>query len=152
MTKEQCQLETIRHIELVRKYIRLFIDKLTQRGIDHDKPKLESPELEVFTKYTPMLAELQYGSTEYQECLSHMQEALEHHYAICRHHPEHFSNGISDMNLIDLVEMLCDWKAASQRQNNGNLLKSIEINADRFQCDPQLKQIFINTARIFEEI
>lgn len=56
------------------------------------------------------------------------------------------------MNLIDIVEMFCDWKAATLRQNNGNLLKSIEINAERFNCDEQLKQIFINTARIFDEM
>lgn len=30
------------------------------------------------------------------------------------------------MNLIDIVEMFCDWKAASERQLDGNLLKSIE--------------------------
>lgn len=36
------------------------------------------------------------------------------------------------MNLIDIVEMLADWKASSERQQNGNLLTSIEINAERF--------------------
>lgn len=152
MTKDQCKLETIKHIEMVREFIRVFTDRLTQRGVDHDRPKLESPELEIFTKYTPMLADLQYGSDEYKECLENMQTALEHHYANCRHHPEHFANGISGMNLIDLIEMFCDWAAASLRQNNGNLLKSIEINAERFQIDPQLAQILLNTAAVFEEI
>jgi len=55
------------------------------------------------------------------------------------------------MNLIDIVEMFCDWKAASERQLDGNLLKSIEKNADRFNMDPQLKQILINTARVYDE-
>ena len=152
MTKDQCKLETIKHIETVRKYIRAFTDKLTQRGVDHDKPKLEAPELDIFTQYTPMLAELQYGSEEYQDCIKNMNVALEHHYANCRHHPEHFANGIADMDLIDIVEMFCDWKAATLRQNNGNLLKSIDINAERFGYDEQLKRIFINTARIFDDI
>ncbi len=152
MTKDQCKLETIKHIENVRRYIRMFTDKLTQRGVDHDKPKLEPPELDIFTQYTPMLVELQYGSEEYHECIKNMNVALEHHYANCRHHPEHFANGINDMDLIDLVEMFCDWKAATLRQNNGNLLKSIDINAERFGYDEQLKQIFINTARIFDDI
>jgi len=44
-----------------------------------------------------------------------MKPALEHHYALYRHHPEHFQNGIDDMNLIDLVEMFADWKASSER-------------------------------------
>ena len=80
-----------------------------------------------------------------------MKTALQHHYAANRHHPEHFTKGIDDMTLIDIIEMLCDWKAASLRQNDGNLLKSIEINAQRFGYDDQLKRIFINTAKLLEE-
>lgn len=80
-----------------------------------------------------------------------MNVALQHHYANYRHHPEHFVKGINDMNLVDIVEMLCDWKAASLRQNDGNLLKSIDTNAQRFGYDDQLKQIFINTAKLFDE-
>jgi len=55
------------------------------------------------------------------------------------------------MNLIDLCEMIADWKAASERQNNGNLIKSIEINAKRFNIDAQLKQILLNTAKLYDE-
>lgn len=80
-----------------------------------------------------------------------MNGALQHHYAQYRHHPEHFDNSIDDMNLIDIVEMFCDWKAASERQLDGNLLKSIEKNADRFNIDPQLKHILINTAKVYDE-
>lgn len=151
MTTAECQLDTIKHIENVRRFIKLITDKLTNRAIDHDSPKLESPEVEVFTEYTPKLASSTYGSPEYNEFLKGMNVALEHHYAHCRHHPEHFSNGINDMNLVDIVEMICDWKAASMRQNSGNLLRSIEINAKRFGCDAQLKQILINTAKLFDE-
>lgn len=35
--------------------------------------------------------------------------------------------------------------------NSGNLLRSIEISAKRFGCDAQLKQILINTAKLFDE-
>lgn len=152
MTIAECQVETIKHIENVRKFIRIFVDKLTQRGVDHDRPKLESPEVEIFTEYTPKLAETEYGSEEYKGYLKEMNVALEHHYAKCRHHPEHFEHGIDDMNLVDIVEMLCDWKAASMRHNDGNLLKSIEINAKRFGYDDQVKHIFLNTAKLFDEV
>lgn len=47
--------------------------------------------------------------------------------------------------------MIADWKAASERQNNGNLIKSIEINAKRFNIDSQLKQILLNTAKLYDE-
>lgn len=151
MTIAECQVETLKHIESVRKYLRFFTDKLTTRGVEHDKLKLKSPEVEVFAEYTPKLANATYGSDEYNDFLKEMDVALQHHYANYRHHPEHFTKGINDMNLIDIVEMLCDWKASSMRQHDGNLLKSIETNAQRFGVSGQLKQIFINTAKLFDE-
>ena len=51
------------------------------------------------------------------------------------------------MNLLDIVEMLCDWKAATMRHNDGNLSKSIEINQERYGYSDELKSIFIKTAR-----
>lgn len=151
MTIAECQVETIKHIEKVRKYIKFFTDRLTMRGIKHDASKLENPEVELFTEYTPKLAKLEYNSDEYKQCLAELKPALDHHYATYRHHPEHFPNGVSDMTLVDLVEMLADWKAASERQEDGNLIKSIEINAKRFNIDNQLKQILLNTAKVLDE-
>lgn len=151
MTVSECQVDTQKHIEMVRKYARGFSDRLTTRAVEHDRSKLESPEVEIFAKYTPKLATATYGSDEYAKFLREMEPALHHHYATYRHHPEHFENGINDMSLLDIVEMICDWKAASLRQNNGNLLKSIETNAQRFGCDEQLKQILMNTAKMFDE-
>ena len=151
MTTAECKVETIKHIEMVRKYLRIFTDALTTRGVKHDASKLEDPELAVFTEVTPQLAGLTYGTKEYEESLKDIQVALDHHYASNRHHPEHFSKGIEDMTLVDIVEMLCDWKAASLRQHDGNLLKSIELNAQRFGYDDQLKKIFINTAKLIDE-
>ena len=58
MTEAECQIDTIKHIESVRKYIRIFTDNLTARGVCHDASKLESPELELFTEATPKLASL----------------------------------------------------------------------------------------------
>ena len=74
-----------------------------------------------------------------------MQVALDHHYANNSHHPEHYKNGIMGMDLIDLIEMICDWKAATERNANGDIMKSIEINQKRFNYSDELKQILINT-------
>ena len=151
MTSAECQVETMKHIENVRHFIKIITDSLTNRGVKHDKSKLESPEVEIFTEFTPKLSESEYGSAEYNGFLQQMSKALEHHYANSRHHPEHFEKGIDDMDLVDIVEMLCDWKASSMRQMNGNLLKSIDTNAKRFGIDDQLKHIFINTAKLFDQ-
>lgn len=151
MTIAECQVETQKHIEQVRRYIRFMIDKLDMRGVKHDASKLESPEVEIFAEYTPKLNEVTFGSEEYYTRLTAMKPALDHHYAANRHHPEHFVNGINDMTLVDILEMFCDWKASTLRHNDGNLLKSIETNAERFDMDGQLKQILINTARMLDE-
>jgi hypothetical protein len=138
---------TMRHIEKVRNYLNLVIRNLLDRGEKHDQSKLESPEVEAFTEYTPKLATCTYGSDEYKGYLAAIKPALDHHYANNRHHPEHHKRGIDDMTLLDLVEMLADWKAASERHNDGNILKSIEINGQRFEMSPQLIRIFENTAK-----
>ena len=151
LTVAECQVETQKHIEAVRKYIRFMIDKIDMRGVKHDASKLESPEVEVFAEYTPKLNTTTFGSDEYYQNLANMKPALDHHYASNRHHPEHFVNGINDMTLIDVLEMFCDWKASTLRHNDGNLLKSIETNAERFHIEDQLKQIFLNTARMIDE-
>jgi hypothetical protein len=117
------------------------------RGPNHDASKLESPEREIFDEYTPKLKETTYGSEEYNTYLKEMQIAINHHYANNRHHPEHFKNGIKDMNLVDIIEMLCDWKAATMRHDDGDILKSIEFNQKRFGYTDELKTIFLNTVR-----
>lgn len=138
--------ETFRHIERVRNLLNACVFDLLRRGEQHDQTKLESPEVEAFTEYTPKLADCTYGSDEYRGFLEAIKPALQHHYAHNRHHPEHHKNGINDMNLLDVLEMLCDWKAASERHNDGNIRKSIEVNANRFGLSPQLVQIMENTA------
>ena len=151
MTLDECRIETQKHIDKVRKYMRFFTDKLTSRGENHDASKMETPEVELFAEHTEKLSEIEYGSDEYKKELEALKPALDHHYAVNRHHPQHFPNGINDMNLIDIVEMIADWKASSERNSNGNLLKSIEVNAKRFEMEPQLTQILMNTARMMDE-
>lgn len=152
LTLEQkaCNFDTMRHIERVRNLLSLMMANLEMRSVEHDQSKLESPEVELFTELTPQLAALTYGSSEYQAALVKLKPALDHHYANNRHHPEHFKNGIRDMNLIDLIEMFCDWKAATERHDNGNLRKSIEHNATRFGMSPDLVKIFENTIGLVE--
>ena len=58
----------------------------------------------------------EYGSNEHKEALDIIKPAIDHHYKENRHHPEHFEDGISGMNLVDICEMISDWKAASDRK------------------------------------
>ena len=142
--------DTLDHIVKVQQKISKIINYLQFRGACHDESKLDSPEKEIFDEYTPKLKETKYMSEEYQKYLKEMKKALDHHYGNSRHHPEHFKNGIQGMNLIDIVEMFCDWLAAVERMKDGNIHESIENNQNRFNYSDDLKMIFENTAQLFE--
>lgn len=118
--------ETRKHIARVNELLHLVVKLLLDRGDVHDASKLADPEVETFAKVTERLSGLTFGSQEYDDCLLEMKPALDHHYAKNRHHPQHFPNGVTGMTLIDVVEMLCDWKASSERQHDGNILKIVD--------------------------
>jgi len=147
--------ETKKHIVQVQKLIGGAGTKLMLRAYYHDQSKLETPEREIFDEFTPKLRGTTYGSDEYKGYLKDMKVALDHHYANNRHHPEHFKNAqnggtwepLRQMNLIDIVEMLCDWKAATMRHDDGDILNSIAFNQKRFGYSDELKAIFLNTVR-----
>jgi hypothetical protein len=144
--------ETRKHIDQVGFFINKIILQLISRGYLHDRSKLEDPEVTHFDSYTPMLASSTYGSDEYKQLLKELEPALKHHYSENRHHPEHFENGIRGMNLVDLVEMFCDWYAATKRHNDGDIIRSIDINQKRFGYSDDLKAILENTYKsIFAE-
>ena len=142
--------ETRKHIANVGKFINIIIKHLLKRSVEHDASKLESPELELFTEWTPKLAGCTYGSEEYKKFLEELKPALKHHYDNNRHHPEHNPNGLHAMTLVDLIELFCDWKAATLSTKDGNMSKSIDINVKRFNIDPQLESIFRMTDLLFE--
>ena len=143
-------LDTSRHIDQVRKFINEVVGELEIRGLEHDESKLSHPEKKIFDEYTPKLAGITYGSDEYKAMMKEMKPAIEHHNAVNRHHPEHFKLGITGMNLIDLMEMICDWKAATMRHNDGDIARSLKINAERFGMNDQLRNILENTIEYME--
>ena len=144
--------ETLSHIKNVSVLLTEMSKKLIDRASEHDNSKLVSPEVEIFTEFTPKLSKCTYGSDEYNEYLKEMKVALDHHYSKNSHHPEHYENGINDMDILDLFEMLCDWKAATLRHNDGDIYKSIEINSKRFGYGEQLKKILLNTVPLLNSV
>lgn len=150
-TEDDCKRDTLEHISLVKKHLYSAIDELDRRAKVHDDSKLKSPELETFVKFTPKLASSTYGSDEYKDNLIGMQTALRHHYEVNTHHPEHYEDGIKGMDLLDVIEMFCDWKAATERHDDGDINKSIEINQKRFKYSDDLKAIFSNSVKLFDK-
>ena len=143
--------KTLEHITNVRRILAYISAGLITRAAEHDATKLHPPECSVFAENTHKLRAMTYGSDEYKQLLAEMQPALDHHYAVSRHHPEHFAEGINAMTLIDLIEMLADWKAATLRHADGDIWKSLEIQREKLGLSDQLAKIFANTIPVIEE-
>jgi hypothetical protein len=144
--------DTEEHIHTVMNLIRVFCLKLHTRAALHDSSKLKSPELDYFSAIDAKTLDIKYGTPEYEEALKFLEPALQNHYAKNRHHPQHHPNGIKDMNLLDICEMFFDWLASTQRYKEGNILKSIAVNGERFKMSDDLIAIFNNTAYLFDNI
>lgn len=139
--------DTLRHSRRVGELMSQMITELVDRSYRHDLSKTETPEKEIFDLVTPRLRELTYGSDEYKASLASMGNALEHHYANNRHHPEWHSEGVAGMTLMDLAEMLADWKAAGERHSDGSMAASLRIQRKRFDLSDQLYSVLANTAK-----
>lgn len=175
--KHDSRPDTLDHINRVQNHLFMVVDNLKARALRHDASKLESPEREAFDSLGDNLKGLTYGSPEYKEQLRKIKPAIEHHYSLHSHHPEHFERvfclscgteytrvtavaectacgsrnfgvkgGFSSMTLLDLIEMLADWKAAGERHADGSLPDSLVKNRERFKISPELFQILKATA------
>lgn len=139
--------DTLNHIRRVQQILAEFANALVHRGIVHDTSKLLEPEKSTFDRVTPLLKGSTYGSDEYKGFLAEMGPALRHHYDNNSHHPEFHDDGVAGMDLFDLMEMVADWKAAGERHADGSFARSIDVNTKRFNLDPQLASILLNTGR-----
>lgn len=139
--------DTLSHIRRVRDLLMECVSLLRERSLVHDDSKLMEPEKSTFDYATPRLKTSTYGSEEYKGFLAELKPALDHHYAANSHHPEHYANGVDGMSLLDVLEMLCDWKAAGERHADGSIERSLKVNRERFKVSDQLQSILINTAK-----
>lgn len=141
-------LDSINHIKQVQFFMEQVIKGLIERARLHDASKLNEPEYSGYAGLSEALKGLQYGTDEYRAAFVPFRAIIQHHYQANDHHPEHFdkTDGVAQMNLLQLVEMFCDWKAASTR-NGSSLLDSLDVSVQRFGVEPQLAKIFTNTAR-----
>ena len=143
--KFDCTSDVKQHVSRVKAHIDNFIYLLNGRAANHDKSKLEDPvEKAMFDYWTPELRTRVFGSDEYKSALDGMGEGVRLHYKANRHHPEHYENGVNDMTLIDVMEMLADWMAAAERAG-----KPVDLDhaAERFGLSVQVVKIMANQLR-----
>lgn len=136
--------DLIQHKRWVAENLQIVANELFRRASVHDNSKFSPEEFEAYEETFPELQKYAYGSDEFKTALAKIQPAIQHHYSVNDHHPEFFENGIVDMNLIQLIEMVCDWMAAARRSQT-NILQGMEINRKRFGIEPQLTNIITQT-------
>jgi len=136
--------ETAKHKAWVAYYLGGFVKELLVRAVLHDLSKFMPDEADGFARILRVLEAVPYGSPMYKEALK--SPCIELHYRRNSHHPEHYYFkpvkrwffGLQGMSLVDVVEMYCDWRAAIRRSPNGDLHKSLDINAQRFDSDERI--------------
>lgn len=145
MDRESYERETQSHIDRVRYFLQRIMLYISIRAEGHDASKFHSPEREGYMRLSEKLCGVSYGTPEYAAALASERETIEHHYACNRHHPQHFKNGIDDMNMIDILEMLCDW-GARHDDAHGAFADFLDVQQERYGFSDQLLRIMQNTA------
>ena len=140
------------HIARVATLLHAVCAELVDRAANHDRSKLEEPEFTAFANLSRRSSTMTYGSEPYLKRLATLGPALRHHYETNRHHPEFHEEGIGGMNLIDVLEMLVDWKVANADYAECDFTTAIERNQRRFQFGDELKQLLLNTADVLEAL
>jgi hypothetical protein len=136
--------DLVNHQLRVAKYMQIVANELFQRATVHDNSKFSPEEFEAYEQAFPNLQKYTYGTEEFKAEIAKIQPAIEHHYKANDHHPEHHKYGIPEMDLVQIIEMICDWLAASER-SQADINQGLQINISRFGIDGQLAQILRNT-------
>ncbi len=139
--------DTLIHISEVQEELERFRHELKVRGIIHDRSKLQEPEFSIFVSTREQFKKANYGTPEYAAVVKTASVAVDHHYKNNRHHTKYHPDGVYNMNLVDIIEMICDWKAASRRSPTKTFEESLEKCFERYNIVGQLKTVILNTLK-----
>jgi hypothetical protein len=144
--------DLVDHKVRVAAYMQSIANDLFRRAMIHDNSKFSEEEYHLYEAACPELQKHAYGSPEYKEAVKQLGPAWEHHCKVNDHHPEfHREDGVSAMTLVQLIEMLCDWLAASERSQT-NFEAGLKMNKERFHIDDQLFEIIVNTVKWYAPV
>ena len=121
-----------------------FAMKFLYRIIIHDYSKYLPSEAKGFATARNMYG-VPYGHPDTKLAGDEIKPTIDLHKTRNSHHPEFYENGINGMDLLDFVEMACDWKAAGRKNADGNFRESLAINQNRYGLTNQCKAILENT-------
>lgn len=133
------------HKHLVSESLGDMMRDLLKRAETHDNSKYSHEERDIYEQVVPQFQGVKYGTPEYEAVKTKLGPALNHHYQHNDHHPEHFENGVANMDAMQLNECIADIYAAIRRNPNMHLIESLEAWRNRYKIEPQLYSIILNT-------
>ena len=155
LDREKFYLEDLSdHKSRVRALLSDAENILVEAGRQHDNSKLSPLEASFYVDPVWELGHNgpKFGTPEHKAITDKMGPGWEHHMQHNAHHIGHHKNGVQDMNLFLLLEMVCDWIAASERRGGKFDFDKSWANASRdkkndaIRIPDELRSILKNTA------
>ncbi len=136
----------INHRRAVQRWMQQFAITLLRRAENHDNSKLKSPEFELWEQMDsePKYA---YGTKEYFEKMDRYRPLFELHWKNNRHHPEHFERSYDDIDLIDILEMICDWLSYKDNLTYTQASELVSMQCERYNFSEELRELILNTLK-----
>ena len=141
---------TLEHISHVRTYLFKMLSLLQHRAADHDQSMLQAEEKSALDEFCPVLFSSENGSAEHKQTLDKLLPALKNHYQKNSHHIEHYGK-LNGMDLVDLIEWLCDQKASSLQDGNPDVFKRLVFYYQKYDFPVPLMDIINNTVKRYFE-
>lgn len=137
--------DTLMHVAEVQERLEDMIHDLRKRGLCHDRTKFQELEFDTFCRTRPRFKGVKFGTPDYDAVVEEAREAVEHHHHHNRHHTTYYDGGIEDMNLLDVLEMLADWRAAARRSKGQSFEESLPKAFERYNVPEVLREMIGRT-------
>lgn len=136
----------INHKRAVQRWMQKFSLVLMDRGEKHDNSKLQEPEFSYWCKMDEE-PRYRYGTKEYKDKIERYRPLFEIHWKANRHHPEYFNYHFDDVDLIDLIEMLCDWLSYRDKLSYTEASDLVHQQCQRYGFSEEKEFLLLNTLK-----
>lgn len=148
----------LRHVTLLAHAMAHVTGDLEARARIHDLSKLTGAELPGFARLSAAVRGLKYGTQEYRDAMAEHKAVGDAHANGNSHHPEYHLQTCADrspttMGWLDIVEMVCDWWAASRTYGpGGDFRRSVHVGLDRWDWSTHQQWLINQVARTLREL
>jgi len=150
-------IRVFKHRAILGRFMLRVCLRLLKRAWRHDLSKYNPRECHDLVLARHKYAGVIPSSPEYIKSLELVTSSLDYHFQANSHHPEHFmlidnqffglGASVEGMPLLDVIEMLCDWKANSVSRSPGESFASIiRIQKEKYNITEAFASSLLITA------